>query len=96
MDFNQLNFPLYLFVSEVGSKMHGFSFLFTTLVLINSTLGQCPWQKDVPELQTACLCAYNLGHELSVQCDQVMYSPLWRHASTAKRLDAIRNKDPTK
>lgn len=51
--------------------MRGFSFLFTILVLIKSTLGQCPWQKDVPELQTACLCAYNLGHELSVQCDQV-------------------------
>lgn len=41
------------------------------LVLTNSSLAQCPWHKDVPDLQTACLCAYNLGHELSVQCDQV-------------------------
>lgn len=41
------------------------------LAVINLTLAQCPWHKDVPDLQTACLCAYNLGHELSVQCDQV-------------------------
>jgi len=32
---------------------------------------QCPWQRDVPDLQTSCICAYNLGRELSVQCDQV-------------------------
>lgn len=32
---------------------------------------QCPWHRDVPDLQTSCLCAYNLGQELSVQCDQV-------------------------
>lgn len=51
--------------------MRGFSFLFSTIFLVNSTLAQCPWQKDIPDLQTACLCAYNLGHELSVQCDQV-------------------------
>lgn len=35
---------------------------------------QCPWHRDVPELQTSCLCAYNLGQELSVQCDQVSKS----------------------
>jgi hypothetical protein len=32
---------------------------------------QCPWQQEIQELQTSCLCAYNLGQELSVQCDQV-------------------------
>lgn len=51
--------------------MRGLTVLFSTLLLINSTIGQCPWQRDLPDLQTACLCAYNLGHELSVQCDQV-------------------------
>lgn len=34
---------------------------------------QCPWQKEVPDLQTSCLCAYNLAQELSVQCDQVSF-----------------------
>ena len=40
-------------------------------ISINHVSGQCPWQRDVPTLQTSCICAYNLGHELSVQCDQV-------------------------
>lgn len=44
------------------------------LLLVASSVGvsaQCPWQRDVPDLQTSCICAYNLGRELSVQCDQV-------------------------
>lgn len=51
--------------------MRGFSLICLFLVIVDSTQAQCPWHKDVPDLQTACLCAYNLGHELSVQCDQV-------------------------
>lgn len=51
--------------------MKGLNYIFSTIFLINSTLAQCPWQRDVPDLQTSCLCAYNLGNELSVQCDQV-------------------------
>lgn len=35
------------------------------------TFAQCPWHQEVPDLQASCLCAYNLGQELSVQCDQV-------------------------
>ncbi|XP_037047295.1 leucine-rich repeat and fibronectin type-III domain-containing protein 3 isoform X2 [Bradysia coprophila] len=58
------------------SKMRGLNYIFSTLFLINSTLAQCPWQRDVPDLQTSCLCAYNLGNELSVQCDQVNFSLL--------------------
>lgn len=41
------------------------------LGLAGRALAQCPWHRDVPDLQTSCLCAYNLGQELSVQCDQV-------------------------
>ncbi|XP_032591959.1 leucine-rich repeat and fibronectin type-III domain-containing protein 2 isoform X2 [Drosophila grimshawi] len=37
---------------------------------------QCPWQREVPDLQSSCICAYNLGRELSVQCDQVEFSQL--------------------
>lgn len=43
------------------------------LGVVATTSAQCPWQREIQELQVACLCAYNLGHELSVQCDQVIY-----------------------
>ncbi|XP_055682341.1 leucine-rich repeat and fibronectin type III domain-containing protein 1-like protein isoform X2 [Lutzomyia longipalpis] len=56
--------------------MRGLSVLFSTLIFVNSTIAQCPWQKDIPDLQTSCLCAYNLGQELSVQCDQVEFAVL--------------------
>lgn len=50
-------------------------------VLISATLlsvvsTQCPWQREIQELQSACLCSYNLGHELSVQCDIVDWTKL--------------------
>ncbi|KAJ8964478.1 hypothetical protein NQ314_004765 [Rhamnusium bicolor] len=54
-------------------------FIFNVLVsaaLFALTSAQCPWQREVPELQSACLCSYNLGHELSVQCDMVDWSKL--------------------
>lgn len=40
-------------------------------LLLVEIIAQCPWHRDEPDLQTSCLCAYNLGQELSVQCDQV-------------------------
>ncbi|XP_052864375.1 leucine-rich repeat and fibronectin type-III domain-containing protein 3 [Anopheles cruzii] len=43
---------------------------------IRTTVAQCPWQREVPDLQNSCLCAYNLGQELSVQCDQVDFPVL--------------------
>lgn len=56
------------------------------LAVVNLSLAQCPWHKDVPDLQTACLCAYNLGHELSVQCDQVRYTKLY-HLFIARNIN---------
>ncbi|XP_058815116.1 leucine-rich repeat and fibronectin type-III domain-containing protein 3 isoform X2 [Topomyia yanbarensis] len=50
--------------------------LISTLLLVNYSVAQCPWQREVPDLQTSCLCAYNLGQELSVQCDQVDFPTL--------------------
>ncbi|XP_045511161.1 vasorin [Colias croceus] len=47
--------------------------LFVTLVA--HVQGQCPW-KESPALQEACVCAYNLARQLSVQCDQVNFSTL--------------------
>ncbi|XP_055371776.1 probable serine/threonine-protein kinase DDB_G0278509 isoform X2 [Condylostylus longicornis] len=67
-----------------------------TLVLLSMEIvnvtGQCPWQRDVPDLQTSCICAYNLGHELSAQCDQVDF-PLLINAlnkyATNKSIDLL-------
>uniref|UniRef100_A0A336L9E2 CSON006717 protein n=1 Tax=Culicoides sonorensis TaxID=179676 RepID=A0A336L9E2_CULSO len=50
--------------------------VFVLLILVRSSAGQCPWQKEVPDLQHSCLCAYNLAQELSVQCDQVDFPTL--------------------
>lgn len=61
------------------------------LLLVASSVGvsaQCPWQRDVPDLQTSCICAYNLGRELSVQCDQVSKA-LGIEKTTDKGLNAI-------
>lgn len=46
------------------------------LTIANSVLAQCPWHRQVPELQSTCICAYNLGQQLSVQCDQVDFPRL--------------------
>ncbi|XP_065081077.1 leucine-rich repeat and fibronectin type-III domain-containing protein 3 [Ochlerotatus camptorhynchus] len=52
------------------------SLLLATILFVSSSMAQCPWQREVPDLQTSCLCAYNLGQELSVQCDQVDFPVL--------------------
>lgn len=46
------------------------------LTIAKSVLAQCPWHRQVPELQSTCICAYNLGQQLSVQCDQVDFPRL--------------------
>ncbi|XP_037707924.1 leucine-rich repeat and fibronectin type-III domain-containing protein 2 isoform X4 [Drosophila subpulchrella] len=50
---------------------------------------QCPWQRDVPDLQTSCICAYNLGRELSVQCDQVDFLQLLDAMNSHARLKPV-------
>jgi Leucine-rich repeat (LRR) protein len=50
--------------------------LVATAVLFSLSSAQCPWQRESTDLQSACLCSYNLGHELSVQCDMVDWSKL--------------------
>lgn len=46
------------------------------MVSVVAAQSQCPWGRELSELQSACICAYNLGQELSVQCDMVDYSLL--------------------
>ncbi|XP_012275452.1 uncharacterized protein LOC105697055 [Orussus abietinus] len=36
----------------------------------------CPWTTQIPELDSSCICDYNLAKELSIQCDNVNYSQL--------------------
>nr|CAD7196422.1 unnamed protein product [Timema douglasi] len=45
-------------------------------ILWRTSAAQCPWQREVKELQSSCICAYNLGQELSVQCDMVDFPVL--------------------
>lgn len=52
------------------------SLIYFTFMLLDSGFCQCPWHRDVQDLQSSCLCAYNLGQELSVQCDQVDFTKL--------------------
>ncbi|XP_075153597.1 leucine-rich repeat and fibronectin type-III domain-containing protein hattifattener isoform X2 [Haematobia irritans] len=44
--------------------------------IVATVNAQCPWQRELPDLQTSCICSYNLGRELSVQCDQVPFRTL--------------------
>ncbi|KAF5293112.1 hypothetical protein FQA39_LY13722 [Lamprigera yunnana] len=44
--------------------------------LLSIAGAQCPWQREALELQSSCLCSYNLAHELSVQCDMVEWQKL--------------------
>lgn len=46
------------------------------LTLFSLSSAQCPWQRESVDLQSSCLCSYNLGHELSVQCDMVDWAKL--------------------
>ncbi|XP_037894203.1 vasorin isoform X1 [Glossina fuscipes] len=60
-------------------KMQSISLSSVTGILLSiifAAQAQCPWQREIPDLQTSCICAYNLGRELSVQCDQVNFSTL--------------------
>ncbi|XP_031343941.1 leucine-rich repeat and fibronectin type-III domain-containing protein 3 [Photinus pyralis] len=44
--------------------------------LLTIVTAQCPWQRESLELQSSCLCSYNLARELSVQCDMVEWQTL--------------------
>ncbi|KAM7351165.1 leucine-rich repeat and fibronectin type-III domain-containing protein hattifattener isoform 2-T2 [Cochliomyia hominivorax] len=50
--------------------------IFVCCVATTTVEAQCPWQREIPDLQTSCICSYNLGRELSVQCDQVNFPTL--------------------
>lgn len=47
------------------------------LLLTSSTVrSQCPWPREVTELNGSCLCAFNVENELSIQCTAVNFTLL--------------------
>ncbi|XP_059220181.1 leucine-rich repeat-containing protein let-4 isoform X2 [Stomoxys calcitrans] len=68
---NMLQMPSRSFVTML---LLLFMTIFSSIVATVSA--QCPWQRELPDLQTSCICSYNLGRELSVQCDQVPFPNL--------------------
>lgn len=50
--------------------------LYCLVAWLGVAAAQCPWQQDLPDFQSSCLCAYNLRRELSVQCDIVDFTKL--------------------
>lgn len=64
---------LLIFLFQMMKK---FLSLYCILASLGVVLTQCPWQQDLPDFQSSCLCAYNLRRELSVQCDMVDFTKL--------------------
>lgn len=66
--------PNFIFL-QIMKKKTPIHLLFVA-VMLSAVSAQCPWQREMPELLSACICSYNLGHELSVQCDMVEWPKL--------------------
>ncbi|XP_034945639.1 leucine-rich repeat and fibronectin type-III domain-containing protein 3 isoform X2 [Chelonus insularis] len=50
--------------------------LLANLLSITVATSLCPWASHITELESSCICDYNLARELSVQCDLVDFSQL--------------------
>lgn len=50
--------------------------LLATILSLSSATSPCPWATQVAELDSSCICDYNLARELSVQCDIVDFNQL--------------------
>ncbi|CAD1477288.1 unnamed protein product, partial [Heterotrigona itama] len=46
------------------------------IATVAAAISSCPWAEHVPDLESSCICDYNLARELSVQCDVVDYEQL--------------------
>lgn len=59
--------------------------LLANVIAIVAATSSCPWAQHVVDLESSCICDYNLARELSVQCDIVDYeqllSAMRRHVS---------------
>ncbi|XP_045767462.1 leucine-rich repeat and immunoglobulin-like domain-containing nogo receptor-interacting protein 1 [Maniola jurtina] len=59
-----------------------------TVIIVHCARGQCPWN-DSLDLQTTCICAFNLVRQLSVQCDQVDFLVLLAALNSSARKISI-------
>ncbi|KAG7208654.1 hypothetical protein KM043_014859 [Ampulex compressa] len=50
--------------------------LFAGIISAAAATSICPWAQHVVDLESSCICDYNLARELSVQCDIVDYDQL--------------------
>lgn len=50
--------------------------LFASVIITVAATSSCPWAQHVADLESSCICDYNLARELSVQCDIVNYEQL--------------------
>lgn len=50
--------------------------LLASIVTTIAATSSCPWAQYVADLESSCICDYNLARELSVQCDIVDYEQL--------------------
>ncbi|XP_063984185.1 leucine-rich repeat and fibronectin type-III domain-containing protein 5 isoform X3 [Diachasmimorpha longicaudata] len=50
--------------------------LLAVIINLSSATSPCPWASQVTELDSSCICDYNLARELSVQCDIVDFNQL--------------------
>lgn len=50
--------------------------LLASVFVVAATTSACPWAQHTMDLESSCICDYNLAGELSVQCDIVDYEQL--------------------
>ncbi|CAL7949250.1 unnamed protein product [Xylocopa violacea] len=50
--------------------------LLASIIATVAATSSCPWAQHVADLESSCICDYNLARELSVQCDIVDYEQL--------------------
>lgn len=74
---NYIKFSFYLIIS-LFSVAGGMAALWYLLMMLmaSTAYSECPWGRDINELQSSCICSYNLGQQLSVQCDMVDFGQL--------------------
>ncbi|XP_050725892.1 leucine-rich repeat and fibronectin type III domain-containing protein 1-like protein [Eriocheir sinensis] len=76
------NTPISSTTSKMATRRHKpwkhFSHTLIYLLLGTTCVAraQCPWPREVVELNGSCLCAYNLQNELSIQCTSVNFTLL--------------------
>ncbi|XP_064116162.1 leucine-rich repeat and fibronectin type-III domain-containing protein 3-like isoform X1 [Macrobrachium nipponense] len=64
--------------SRTANSIYSRATQYLVFVLLGTTVvrAQCPWPREVTDLNASCLCAYNIQNELSIQCTSVNFTLL--------------------